>query len=293
VSVIGGKVIFCEGKQTSLDNSLLEHLIRDLQAATPPTIVPAGSKFTFTIFAQGYFFPDEDTEQPYIVFRDRDFDLPPAEDVRLLQMPKQPRVFLTHRACIENYLLDADLLDQYWTEKQREKDENPASRWGHKGSPGVPVLAEWIKASAKDLKDYQSARWALADLVQILATRQQLQTTWTGKSGQLPASLTLADCQAAGAMVNQFREVSGKVTVDHFEQSLEKYQKVFSQPTFWERQEYLIWFHGKDLQKRMQQQRQGYISLDTYFQWAVKRLDFKVHADLCSLRKEIEALVNQ
>lgn len=134
MSVISGKVIFCEGKQTSLDNSLLEHLIRDLQAATPPTIVPAGSKFTFTIFAQGYFFPDEGTKQPYIVFRDRDFDLPPAEDVCLLQIPTQPRVFLTHRSCIENYLLDADLLDQYWTEKQREKDENPASRWGHRSS---------------------------------------------------------------------------------------------------------------------------------------------------------------
>ncbi len=67
--VSGGRTIFCEGRQTSLDYRLLSRVVEGI-SGDKCTIIPAGSKFTFSIFAQGYFFPNEVRNQRYIVFRD-------------------------------------------------------------------------------------------------------------------------------------------------------------------------------------------------------------------------------
>lgn len=301
MSVVQDKIIFCEGKPDSLDYGLLQTIIGQLSMATPPTIVPAGSKFTFSIFAEGYFSRDivvgqakPATQQRYLIFRDRDFDAIPSQTVQLLRLPTQlvrPPMFLTHRAAIENYLLDAVLIDQYWTAKYQEKVENPSSRWGHKNSPGIPKIAEWIDTSAQALKDYQSVRWALADLLQTGTARQQLKTTWLKGSGYLPELLTLQDCQThAKTLIDNFRQSLGTVTHQLFAESVEKYQNHFSQSAFWENREYLVWFHGKDLQKMMQRQQQNYISLDEFFKWAVQSLDSRKHADLVELSQQIEQL---
>ena len=81
--VSSGKTIFCEGKQNSLDYKLLSRVVEDRQDTT---IIPAGSKFTVSIFAQGYFFPNETQSQRYIIFRDRDFDSKPTTNASLLQL---------------------------------------------------------------------------------------------------------------------------------------------------------------------------------------------------------------
>lgn len=301
MSVVQDKIIFCEGKPDSLDYGLLQTVIGRLSMATPPTIVPAGSKFTFSIFAEGYFSRDivvgqatPGNQQRYLIFRDRDFDVIPSQTVQLLRLSTQPMrlpMFLTHRATIENYLVDAALIDQYWTAKYQEKVENPSSRWGHKNSPGIPKIAEWIDTSAQMLKDYQSVRWALADLLQTGTARQHLKTTWLKNSGDLPNLLTLQDCQSnARLLINSFRQSLDVVTHQLFEQSVEKYQNYFSQPAFWANREYLIWFHGKDLQKMMQRQQQNYISLDEFFKWAVQAIDVSKHADLVELSQQIEQL---
>ncbi len=146
LSVIAGKkIIFCEGKQYSLDYSLLNRLVDIIQGE--PTIVPAGSKFTFSIFAQGYFYPDEAYNQKYIVLRDRDFDAMPSSNVQLLKLDTRlgnKNILLTHRACIENYLIDANQIHAYWSEKYVEKEQYPASKWGHGDSPGIKAISEWI-----------------------------------------------------------------------------------------------------------------------------------------------------
>ncbi len=123
MSVVKGKIIFCEGKKSSLDFSLLNRLFESFPS-NKPTIVAAGSKFTFSVFAQGYFSPDEIGSQQYIIFRDRDFDVCPTEDIKLLKPIKsQDKVFATHRACVENYLLDPNLIHNYWLSKFKEKQE--------------------------------------------------------------------------------------------------------------------------------------------------------------------------
>jgi hypothetical protein len=68
----GSKIIFCEGKKASLDYLLLNRLLNKVNESN--VIVPAGGKFSFPTFAQGYFYPDEVKTQQYIIFRDRDFD---------------------------------------------------------------------------------------------------------------------------------------------------------------------------------------------------------------------------
>ncbi len=275
-----GKTVFCEGKESSLDYSLLQKIVID----NTVSIVSAGSKFTFSIFAEGYFY--KSNSRKYIVFRDRDFDIRPTETVQLLQLGK---MFLTHRACVENYLLDADLIDSYWKEKYREKQENSASRWGHKDSPGIRDISDWIEISAKALKEYQAVRWALGDLSQISGARSQIKTTWTRGSGNLPESLNIQDCKAnAINLLEEFRNALETVTKEKFEARLDEYRKQFEDSEFWINKHYLIWFHGKDIQKEMQIQRQSYISLENFFDWAVSHIDIMNYPDLIELQNKIE-----
>ncbi|MEH2313606.1 MAG: hypothetical protein V7K35_19895 [Nostoc sp.] len=190
MSVVSGKIIFCEGKKTSLDFRLLNRVVENL-LTNKPTIVPSGSKFTFSVFVQGYFSREGEPNQQPIIFRDRDFDAKPTTNIGLIELNS---MLLTHRACVENYLFNADLIHNYWHTKYIEKQENPTSKWGHGDSPGVEAISGWIEEAARSLQDYQTVRWALADLLQSSASRHQLKTTWTGGSGKLPFSLTLHDC---------------------------------------------------------------------------------------------------
>ncbi len=284
MSVVSGKVIFCEGKQTSLDFRLLNRVIENL-STNKPTIVPSGSKFTFSVFVEGYFSRDRVANRQYIVFRDRDFDAEPTNNIALIQLNS---MLLTHRACVENYLLNADLIHNYWVTKYIEKQNNPSSKWGHGNSPGISAISTWIEQAAKSLLPYQAVRWALANLLQLSASRHQLKTTWTGGSGKLPSSLTLQDCQTqAMALINQFQQAVGTVTQERFVESLGVYQQQFTQEEFWTQKQYLIWFHGKDIQKAMQQQKSQYISLNAFFDWALNQLDINQYPDLIELQNRI------
>jgi hypothetical protein len=258
------------------------------------TIIPAGSKFTFSIFAQGYFFPNEVGNQRYIVFRDRDFDAKPTSSIQLLQLKNRlgnNSIALTYRACVENYLLENNLIHKYWAAKYAEKMANPTSKWAHGNSPGIETISSWIETSARSLQSYQSVRWALGDLLSMSPAREQLKTTWTGGSGKLPTSLILEDCQnEALRLINQFKQAVESVTPENFDASLNVYKQCFAQEGFWAQKNYLVWFHGKDLQKEMQRQEPNYISLSSFFDWAVTQLDITQHSDLMELRTRMDQL---
>ena len=290
--VRSGKIIFCEGKPSSLDYRLLNRVVDSLPGDRC-TIVPAGSKFGFSTFAEGYFSGKTAVNQKYIVFRDRDFDVQPTPNCGLLQLDNRSGnkpVALSYRTCVENYLLDADLIDTYWTEKYNEKQENPVFKWGHQNSPGVDRISESIETSARNLQHYQAVRWALGDLVNMRPAREQLKTTWT-KKGNLPESLILQDCKdQALELINKFRLAVGEVTGEKFEDNLVSYQQRFNQEEFWTEKQYLIWFNGKDIQKEIQRQDSKYISLNSFFDWAIRKLDINQHRDLIELRTKIEQL---
>lgn len=291
--VSGGRTIFCEGKPSSLDYKLLSQIVDGI-SGDKPAIIPAGSKFTFSIFAQGYFFPNEVVSQRYIVFRDRDFDVKPTPNIQLLSLSNRlgnRSIVLTHRSCVENYLLNTDLIHTYWAAKYTQKIEYPTTQWAHGDSPGRETIAEWIESSARNLLFYQAVRWALGDLLSMSAARAQLKTTWTDGSGNLPQSLDLQSCQnQALELVDKFRQAVDSVTRENFEASLNLYQQHFIQEDFWTQKQYLIWFHGKDLIKEMQRQKPNYISLYEFFNWAIDQLDITQHPDLMELRARIEQL---
>ena len=92
------------------------------------------------------------------------------------------------------------------------------------------------------------------------------------------------------ALINQFQQAVGTVTYDRFEASLAMYQQQFAQEEFWTQKQYLIWFHGKDIQKAMQQQKSQYISLSAFFDWAFNQLDVNQYPDLLELQNRIEQL---
>lgn len=288
--VSSGITIFCEGKKTSLDTALLNRVVENINRCT---IVPVGSKFSFSTFVEGYFSTNQTANQRYLIFRDRDFDIKPTSNIKLLQLKNANKfTFLSHRTCIENYLLDAELIHDYWTEKYQEKQENPSSTWGHKDSIGVSEITTWIETSARNLRYYQAVRWALGDLLRIREVRKQLKTTWTGGSGKLPESLELENCKnQAVELIHQFRQAVESITETQFQESFDIYLQQFEQDDFWKQKKYLIWFHGKDIQKEMQRQQNQYFSLSSsFFEWAISRLDINQYPDLVELRNKIEQL---
>ncbi|WP_071189734.1 DUF4435 domain-containing protein [Trichormus sp. NMC-1] len=303
MSVVNSKVIFCEGTKDSLDSSLINKVIDNLLDKI--TIVPVGgkfsvdSKFDLPPFAKGYFSNNEANNQQYIIFRDRDFDVKPTDNIKLLTLGK--RTFLTHRACIENYLLDANLIHAYWQARYAQTQENPNLKFEHGNSPGIDTISQWIENAARSLQHYQTVRWALGDLSQLPASRKQLATTWTGNSGKLPSSLALEDCKnEALGLIDEFQNAVGTVTTEKFETSLAEYQQQFSQEEFWTEKQYLIWFHGKDIQKEMQIQQPQYISLKNFFKTVLPPPGInsyphlpnfiELHSDIMQLRNEIEQL---
>ncbi|GAB4283278.1 MAG: hypothetical protein Fur0025_13090 [Oscillatoriaceae cyanobacterium] len=284
------KFVFCEGKQSSLDYKVLQ-LIWQRLTGDRPTIVPSGGKFAFANFAEGFFAASKIDNPRYIVLRDRDFDAPPSPDVRLIPGANQ-RIWMTHRACIENYLLEPELIHAYWQAKYKEKQENPTAKWGHGDSPGIEAISQWIESSATSIQSYQAVRWALGDLLQMTGARSQLKTTWTGGSGTLPDSLALEECKTAALqqIIEPFCRDVEAITGTRFESSLAQYLAQFAAPDFWHNKAYMIWFHGKDIQKQMQRENNKYIPLDKFFNNWVAQLDISLHLDLLELQSKLEQL---
>jgi hypothetical protein len=313
VGVVRNKVIFCEGGSESLDfqlinNKVLENLSNEI------TIIPVGGKFNFSLFIQAYFSIDKNKNdennkkqnneknqkatKKYIIFRDRDFDIEPTSENKLLQIDKLGnRAFLSHRTCIENYLLDPELIHQYWITQYAEKLDNPTIfRWGHKDSPGIDKIAQWIEEAAKNLQDYQAVRWALGNLCQLSASRKQLDTSWTKDT--IPDSLDLSDCKnQALSLINEFKNTVAEVTIDKFEENLNRYLQLFHQEEFWQQNQYLTWFNGKDIYKVMHKISQdkkrpykSYISMYDFSKWAINHIDINQYPDLIELQNKIELL---
>jgi hypothetical protein len=91
-------------------------------------------------------------------------------------------------------------------------------------------------------------------------------------------------------LITRFREAVDAITPEKFEENLDKYQEQFSQEEFWRQKQYLIWFHGKDIQKQMQKQKPQYISLSHFFAWAISNFEINQHPDLMELQGMIEQL---
>lgn len=281
MNVIGGttKLLFCEGEPWSLDYRLLSRLLQ----GKPPicVIVPSGGKQGLRSFIRGRIagYPSSPT---YLAFRDRDFDAEPPATVELIAPQPNKPVFFTHRAAIENYLLDPTLIDRYWMNLSQN-----APNWTHGDSPGVLDIRSWMDEAARQITSYEAVRWALSRLKP--ADRwPEVRTTWTEGSGYLPPSLAEDDCLVrARTLVRDYRASISDVSEESLAGHYQHFFSMFADSGFVDRCEYSIWFHGKDLVKAMQKLHPNSISLQHFCKWAVEQVDWQQHADLCQLAVQV------
>jgi hypothetical protein len=187
-------------------------------------------------------------------------------------------IFLSYRACVENYLLDPELIREYWDES------STGPNWRHGASPSVNAIDEWLDAAARDIAHYQATRWALAG-VKPDARWPEVSTTWTKGSGHLPADLDADSClDRARRLVDQYAAQTDTVSRERLETFFGQYDRQFSDEAFFGQKAYLVWFHGKDLQRAMGRLQPKWISLPSFFPWAVAHISEESFDDLVELK---------
>lgn len=267
------KIVFCEGRPGSLDDLLLGHLMPVRGAL----IKPVGGKRGMRAFIEGYLGRYEEAQPDYLGFRDRDFDVEPSDNPKLIRLWGEKPIWLTHRAAIENYFIDADLIRQYW----KEREDTPA--WAHGPALSVAEIEEHIQESASELVDYQAVRWALSRM-KPGPRWPEIRTTWTGGSGDIPSSLAYDDClDEACQLVTLFRNEIENVHHGRFQDQAQEYRERFSADSFFEESRHLAWFHGKDHLVHLCRRLAPNFPRTPYARWAAEHVDVQKHPDLQQL----------
>ncbi len=267
------KIIFCEGQPGSFDVLLLASLIEGGQ------VVPVGGKHGMPAFIEGYLGSYPPATQPnYLAFRDRDFDIEPPESPELIGLPGIKPIWLSHRAAIENYFIDRNLLRQYWT----ERENTPG--WAHGPAPPIDEIEAHIRESARELIDYQAVRWGLAQL-KPGPRWPEIRTSWTKYgSGDIPPSLDYDDCLAqAHQLVTSFQNQIKNIYSERLQEYAEIYHERFNDHHFLEKRGYLVWFHGKDHLVKLCRRLAPNFPRRHYANWAAEHVDVDKHPDLKQL----------
>lgn len=266
--------LFCEGKPNSLDIMILNRLV----PGPAFKVVPSGGKFGLPSFIDGYM-AGETPQGPCLGFRDRDFDAEPTPACALIRAPQSPRrqIYLSHRSCIESYLLDPALIHRYW----ERSSEGPS--WSHGDPPAVDEIRVWIQEAGREIAEYQAVRWALAKL-KPGSRWPVIETTWMPSSGELPTDLDFDSClYSARELVVEYGRAVAQVNVAALDAHAGRYRSLFGEEAFWKGDSYMLWFHGKDVQKAMQRKRPNSISLNSFCRWAAENMNWKQHPDLVEL----------
>lgn len=268
------RIIFCEGRPGSLDDLLLWHLL----PAGQVLIQPVGGKYGMRAFIEGYLGSYPTSQPDYLGFRDRNFDVEPPERPQLIRLPGEKPIWLSHRAAIENYLIDADLLRQYWTERES------APGWAHGPALSTDEIEDHIRESARELANYQAVRWSLAKL-KPGPRWPKVRTTWTKDgSGDIPTSLAYEDClEQACQLVASFQNQIQGIHPDRLQEYAEAYCQRFNDNHFFEEPGYLVWFHGKDHLVQLCCRLAPNFPRRHYAAWAAEHLDVHKYPDLQQL----------
>jgi hypothetical protein len=268
------KIVFCEGKPDSLDYLLLTQIL----PLGSVRIQPVDGKFGLQAYIRGYLATYPDNAQPvYVAFRDRDFDAEPPETPQLIPL-KEPLLWMSYRAAVENYLIDADMLHRYWAERERTPE------WKHGPAPSTDAIEKSIRRSAQELADYQAVRWGLARL-RPGARWPEIRTTWTRDgSGNLPLSLAYDDCLAeASQLASSFQDQIQNIHPDHLQTYANIYRERFHSQGFLDTRGYLVWFHGKDYLVHLCRRLTPDFPRKSYANWAAECVDVQRHPELQQL----------
>jgi hypothetical protein len=268
-------VVFCEGKPDSLDYLLLNQI---LPVGSRVRLRPVGGKLSLPAYIEGHLdsYPSNG-QPPYIAFRDRDFDHEPPNSPQLIRLSGNKPIWLSHRAAIENYLIDVDLLRQYWT----EREQTPT--WKHGPAPSADEIENHIQESARELIDYQAVRWSLAKL-KPGPRWPEIRTTWTNGSGDIPSSLDYNNCPVqAHQLVVSFQDQIQNIHPERLQKYADAYRQQFIAPRFLDEHKYLIWFHGKDHLVQLCRRLAPNFPRRHYTAWAAEHVNISKHPDLQQL----------
>ncbi len=267
-------IVFCEGRPGSLDDLLLAHI----SPVGRVLVKPLGGKHGMRAYIEGYLDTYSADAQPsYLGFRDRDFDIEPPDQHQLIRLHGGKPIWLSHRAAVENYLIDADLINQYWVEREN------TPRWAHGPALSTDEIENHITESAHELADCQAVRWALAKL-KPGDRWPGVSTTWTTGSGTIPPSLEYDHCLAqASELVLSFQQGIQDIHPDHLQACAEAYRERFTDHHFFESAQHLIWFHGKDHLALLGRRLSPSFPRRHYANWAAEHVDIQKHPDLQQL----------
>jgi hypothetical protein len=268
------KIVFCEGRPGSLDDLLLGRLM----PVGEVLIQPVGGKRGLRTFIDGYLGSYPGSKPKYLGFCDRDFDVEPPKRPELIRLSGEKPIWLSHRAAVENYLIDTDLLWQYWT----ERESTPG--WAHGPALSTDEIEDHIRESARELADYQAVRWGLARL-KPGSRWPEIRTTWTRNgSGDLPASLVYDDCLTqACQLATSFQDRIQSVCPGRLQECARACREQFSDGRFLEGRRYLVWFHGKDHLVQLCRRLAPNFPRRHYATWAAEHVDVNKHPDLQQL----------
>lgn len=287
--------IFCEGKTEEGKQSLdIKILIKFIKSAYPQiTIIPFGGKRSMKAFIDGYIQQKGVVSMDLCIgLRDRDFDFPIPDKSSIISIDEKSEkkqktekmIFATYRTCIENYLLDPNLLCQFViNEKVKGQQKLHAS-----------LTEEWLKESVRDIQFYTAARHALGK-VQIPV---KISTSWTGQSGKLPEKLDSSFCLTeAKNIVENYLTSTNSVTINNLEKAFETFSKKFASSIFYNSDDYLVYANGKDIQtsfSKIFESHTGHSfpSWDKYYDFAIKETDFNKFEDLKQFSQIIERELN-
>jgi hypothetical protein len=241
MSIIKGKLIFCEGEGGSPD-ILFWNRVLSIESMRL-TIIPMGGKTSAYSFARGYASAQRDN--PYHVIRDRDLD----EEPRFDEQTPQPiewnggKVLLTGYPCLESYFIEPEWVSEFCG-----------------GRYTTSELSQKLYDTLYALRDYQAVRWALQSSRKTLntvarATYAQsgasdsinLPNRWVKDDGVIPYDLALSACKGqAEQLITQAKQLFDDLDLTNFEQTIEAYRSKFDGDAFWNTG-YRAWFHGKDV----------------------------------------------
>lgn len=261
--------IYCEGKGGSLDYDILEKVLGDLSNIE---IKPIGGKREAKSIIGYLENPHEERyaakSSSYLLFRDRDFDCQIPSNVQLTQ---DKYVFFSYRITIENYLINSQDLFDFDMEK------------GTGLFTSVNEAEGLLREVATDIKNYQAVRHALGKLREKVSFR----TSWMEKDGDLPLDLGLDMCiKEAYKLICDEKSKTERWTDSKLEQNVDCFLSYFDDD-FFNRQDYLVWFQGKDLAKSICRKVDNF-PIKAYYKFAKSRFKYEKFADLVELRRIVE-----
>lgn len=256
--------IYCEGKAGSHDFDLISKVIDGLNVQIKPIGGKRGAKSAIQVYEAGL------TKSHFkIFFRDRDFDAPVPDTVRLQNDGSY--VCYSYRTTIENYLLEFKTIEAYSEGKSWKTQD---------------LYSKYCEAATR-IRYFQATRHTLG----VLRVPTDFGTNIVAGSGKLPNDLTEGYCREKGyGKVLKSLKLTENWTRTNYDLLFDRFAGQFDDQ-FIQSGEFLVYFQGKDFMKSLCTLLPRFSPKD-YYNFAKARFDYREFADLIELRGLVTRALN-